>query len=147
MYCYKYSGSLYRMFFYQVRNFWSYILIIKVTLLKKVLLGTTWLIQFDEFLSINSMFVMCPKGILCQYGNRNMINGSLALYRENAIATESEARYPNGGNVYYITMQITFPVPESARKERNCCDEVHISTVWLSRLVLEHAIAAIQTSR
>ena len=61
---------------------------------------------------------------------------------------ESEARYPNGGNVYYVTMQITFPIPELSRKERNFhCDVVHITTVWVSRLVLDHAIAAIQMSR
>ena len=71
-----------------------------------------------------------------------------ALYRENAIAIESEARDPFGGNVYYVTMQITFPIPEFARKERNLhCDVVHVTTKWVSRLVLDHAIAAIQTSR
>ena len=66
----------------------------------------------------------------------------------NAIAIESEARDPNGGNVYYVTMQITFHVPEFARKERNLhCDVVHITIVWVSSIVLDHAIAAIQTSR
>ena len=75
---------------------------------------------------------------------------SIGLYRENAIAIESEARYPFGGNAYYVTMQITFPIPEFARKERNLhCDIVglHVTTKWVSRLVLDHAIAAIQTSR
>ena len=73
---------------------------------------------------------------------------AIGLYRENAIATESEARDPFGGNVYYVTMQITFPIPEFARKERNLhYDVVHITTKWVSRLVLDHAIAAIQTSR
>ena len=72
----------------------------------------------------------------------------LGLYRENAIAIENEARYPFGGNMYYITMQITFPIPEFARKERNLhCDVAHVTTKWISRLVLDHAIAAIQTSR
>ena len=66
--------------------------------------------------------------------------------RENAIAIESEARDPNGGNVYYVTMQMTFPIPQLARKERNLhCDAVHVTTVW--RLILDQAIAAIQTSR
>ena len=37
---------------------------------------------------------------------------TIGLYRENAIAIESEARDPFGGNVYYVTMQITFPIPE-----------------------------------
>ena len=40
----------------------------------------------------------------------------IGLYRENAIAIESEARDPFGGNVYYVTMQMTFPIPEFARK-------------------------------
>ena len=45
---------------------------------------------------------------------------SIGLYRENAIAIDSEAyRDPNGGNIYYITIQISFPIPELARKERN----------------------------
>ena len=73
---------------------------------------------------------------------------AIGLYRENAIAIESEARDPFGGNVYYVTMQITFPIPEFARKERNLhCDIVHVTTKWVSRLVLDDAIAAIQTSR
>ena len=72
----------------------------------------------------------------------------IGLYRENAIAIESEARDPFGGDVYYVTMQITFPIPEFARKERTLhCDIVHVTTKWVSRLVLDHAIAAIQTSR
>ena len=72
----------------------------------------------------------------------------IGLNRENAIAIESEAKDPFGGNVYYVTMQITFPIPEFARKERNLhCDVVQVTTKWVSRLVLDHAIAAIQTSR
>ena len=72
----------------------------------------------------------------------------IGLYRENAIAIEGEARDPFGGNAYYVTMHITFPIPEFARKERNLhCDIVHVTTKWVSRLVLDHAIAAIQTSR
>ena len=49
----------------------------------------------------------------------NSIKFSIGLYRENTIAIESEARYPFGGNVYYVTMQITFHIPEFARKGRN----------------------------
>ena len=42
-------------------------------------------------------------------------------------------------------MQITFHIPEFVRKERNLhCDVVYITTEWVSRLVLDHAIAAIQ---
>ena len=73
---------------------------------------------------------------------------AIGLYRENAITIESEARDPFGGSVYYVTMQITFPIPEFARNEGNLhCDIVHVTTKWVSRLVLDHAIAAIQTSR
>ena len=43
----------------------------------------------------------------------------IGLYRENAMSIESEARDPNVGNVYYVTMQITFHIPEFARRERN----------------------------
>ena len=50
--------------------------------------------------------------------------------------------------MYYVTMEITFHIPEFARKDRNLhCDEVDITTVWVSRLVRDHAIVAIQTSR
>ena len=57
----------------------------------------------------------------------------MGLYRENAIAIESEARDPFGGNVFYVTMQITFPIPEFARKERNLhCDVAHVTTKWVS---------------
>ena len=44
----------------------------------------------------------------------------IGLHRENAIAIESEARDPNGGNVYYVTIQITFRIPEFARKNVIC---------------------------
>ena len=53
------------------------------------------------------------------------IQFAIGLYRENAIAIESEARDPFGGNVYYVTMQIMFTIPEFARKGRNLhCDVV-----------------------
>ena len=64
-----------------------------------------------------------------------------ALYRENAIAIESDARDSNVGNVYFVTMQITFPFLEVV----TYCTLP--PNVWVSRLVLGHAIAAIQTSR
>ena len=53
-----------------------------------------------------------------------------------------------GGNVYYVTMRITFNIPECTRNERNShCDVLHITPVRVARLVLDEAIAAIQTSR
>ena len=70
------------------------------------------------------------------------------LYRENAIAIDSEAKYPFGGNVYYVTMQITLPILEFTHDERNLhCDVLHITTERVARLVLDDAIAAIKTSR
>ena len=57
---------------------------------------------------------------------------AIGLYREHAIAIESETieTHANGGNVYYVTMQITVHIPEIARKERNLHgDVVHITTV------------------
>ena len=50
--------------------------------------------------------------------------------------------------MYYVTMQITLFIPEFARKERNLhCDVVHVTPKSVSKLGLDHAIAAIQTSR
>ena len=69
----------------------------------------------------------------------------IGLYRENAIAIESEVKDPFGGNVYYVTMHITLPIPEFSRNKRNFhCDVLHITT---DRLFLDDAIAAFQTSR
>ena len=36
---------------------------------------------------------------------------TIGLYRENDIAIESEANDSFGGNVYYVTRQITLPIP------------------------------------
>ena len=45
-------------------------------------------------------------------------------------------------------MQITLPIPEFTRNERNfICDVLHITTDRVDILVLDDAIAAIQTSR
>ena len=77
-----------------------------------------------------------------------MLTNTTVLYREDAIAIESDAKDPFGGNVYYFTMQITLPIPECTRNERNLhCDALHITTDRVARLVLDDAIAAIQTSR
>ena len=45
----------------------------------------------------------------------------IGLYREKAIAIESEARDPFGGNMYYVTMQITLFIPEFARVRNVIC--------------------------
>ena len=111
--------------------------------------------DFAKLFICNNVFLLCNKyntcvltTVLMYYTIFIVAVSYIGLYRENAIAIESEARYPFGGNVYHVTMQITFPIPEFARKERNLhCDVVHVTTKWVSRLVLDHAIAAIQTSR
>ena len=50
-----------------------------------------------------------------------LVNIPIGLYRENAIAIGSEARDPFGGNVYYVTMEITFPIPEFVRVGNVIC--------------------------
>ena len=45
-------------------------------------------------------------------------------------------------------MRITVNIPEFTRNERNShCDVLHIAPVRVANLVLDDAIAAIQTSR
>ena len=88
------------------------------------------------------------KTIIESRESRHSIWSVMGLYRENAIAIDSEAKDPFDGNVYYVTMQITLHILEFARKERNLlCDVVHITTKWVFCLTLDHAIAAIQASR
>ena len=49
--------------------------------------------------------------------------------------TQSEAKYPFGGNVYYITMQITLFMRKFRNGQRNLhCDVLHITTKWVFRL-------------
>ena len=51
---------------------------------------------------------------------------------------QNESRDPNGGNVYYVTMQITFLSRKFRNGERNLhCHVVHITTVWVSSLTLD----------
>ena len=50
--------------------------------------------------------------------------------------------------MFYVTMRITFNIPEFTRSERNShCDVLHITPDRVVTLVLDDAIAAIQTSR
>ena len=50
---------------------------------------------------------------------------------------QNESRDPFGGNVYYVTMQITFLTRKFRNWERNLhCDVVHITTKWVSSLAL-----------
>ncbi len=60
---------------------------------------------------------------------------------------QNESRDPFGGNVYYVTMQITFLTRKFRNAERNLhCDVVHITTVWVSSLALDcNGVFAINT--
>ena len=51
---------------------------------------------------------------------------------------QNESRDPFGGNVYSVTMQITFLMRKFRNGERNLhCDVVHITTKWVSSLTLD----------
>ena len=51
---------------------------------------------------------------------------------------QNESRDPFGGNVYYVTMQITFLTRKFRNGERILhCDVVHITTKWVSSLTLD----------
>ena len=79
---------------------------------------------------------------------RGIFHVIIGLYREIAIAIQKESGDSNGGNVLYVTMRITFNIPEFTRNERNWhCDVLRIAPVRVANLVLDDAIAAIQTSR
>ena len=82
--------------------------------------------------------------------------GPIGLYRENTIAIESEARNPNGGmsvcvHGRRVRHNATYVSADGHLRVRNVIcilaplKLTHITTVWIYRLVLDHAIAAIQT--
>ena len=51
---------------------------------------------------------------------------------------QKDSRDPNGGNVYSVTMQITFLTCKFRYVERNLhSDVLHITTVWVSSLTLD----------
>ena len=55
---------------------------------------------------------------------------------------QNESRDPSGGNVYYVTMPITFLTRNFRNVERNLhCGVVHVTTVLVSSLTLEIAMA------
>ena len=62
---------------------------------------------------------------------------------------QSEAKDPFGGNVYYVTMQITFFTRKFRNVQRNLhCDVVHITTKWVFRLTLDcNGVFAIKAYR
>ena len=64
---------------------------------------------------------------------QNSYSSQLCLHR----MIQNESRYPNGGNVYYVTMQITFLTCKFRNVERKLhCDVVHNTTVWVSSLIV-----------
>ena len=51
---------------------------------------------------------------------------------------QNDSRDLFGGNVYYVTTQITFLTRKFRNRERNLhCDVVHITTKWVSSLTLD----------
>ena len=62
---------------------------------------------------------------------------------------QNESRDTFGGNVYYVTMQITFLTCKFQNGERNLhCDVVHITTKWVSSLTLDcNGVFAIKACR
>ena len=55
---------------------------------------------------------------------------------------QNESRDPFGGNVYYVTMQITSLTRKLRKVERNLhCDVVHITTEWVSNFHLNDVFA------
>ena len=51
---------------------------------------------------------------------------------------QNESRDPFGGNVYYVTIQITFLTRKFRNRERNLhCDVVHMTPKWVFRLTLD----------
>ena len=62
---------------------------------------------------------------------------------------QNESRDPFRGNVYYVTMQITFLTRKFRNGERNLhCDVVHITTKWVFRLTLDrNGVFAIKAYR
>ena len=82
------------------------------------------------------MHIKTPNGYTATYTQRNRPL-SRRLDRCDRMI-QNESRDPNGGNVYYVTMQITFLTRKFRNVERNLhCDVVHITTVWVSSLTLD----------
>ena len=50
---------------------------------------------------------------------------------------QNQSRDPNGGNVYYVTIQITFLTRKFRNVGRNLHCDVHIATIWVSSLTLD----------
>ena len=62
----------------------------------------------------------------------------MTLYRPLSRRLDRCDRMPNCGNVYHVTMQITFLTRKFPNVERNFhCDVVHITTVSVSSLTLD----------
>ena len=74
------------------------------------------------------------KCVLLEHGHRPL---SRRLDRCDRVI-QNKSRNQFGGNVYYVTMQITFLTSKFRNVERNLhCDIVHITTKWVSSLTLD----------
>ena len=70
---------------------------------------------------------------------RNLCNRPLSRRLDRCDRViQNESRDPFGGNVYYVTMQITFLTRKFRNGERNLhCDVVHVTTKWVPSLTLD----------
>ena len=114
-----------------------------------------WLHRFDI---ISLSYLLCLVAIICEI-NTTQCDAVYACRVCNALwqtvqlgvhrplsrrldrcdrVIQNESRDPFGGNVYYVTMQITFVTRKFRNGERNLhCDVVHITTKWVSSLTLD----------
>ena len=86
-----------------------------------------------------------PKRTCKLYDNRPL---SRSLDRCDRVI-QDESCDSNGGNVYYVTMRITFVTRKFGNVERNShCDVLHITPVRIARLVLDcNGVFAIKAYR
>ena len=97
--------------------------------------------QLSEYLNSLHIDVCCIQETQCPSGF-DVISGyyrplSRRLDRCDRVI-QNESRDPFGGNVCYVTMQITFLTRKFRNEERNLhCDVVHITTKRVSSLTLD----------
>ena len=109
---------------------WKYRIIVASTCRRSVQFGCyiTWLWMAN---CVSVMIKMLPLFNFTISSHRPL---SRRLDRCDRVI-QNESRDPFGGNVYYVTMQITFPTRKFRNGERNFhCDLVHITTKWVSSL-------------
>ena len=102
--------------------------------------------RYDKFFSL-TMRVNACSGVICRSIYYAHSNGVFAIKAYRPLSRrldrcnrefQNESSDPFGGNVHYVTMQITFLTRKFRNGERNLhCDVVHITTKWVSSLTLD----------